>query len=184
MLKYTLLFVFIFSLLTPQAYAQEYIIKGGDMLIISVWGEEDLDQEVTVSENGDISFPLIGKVKVGGLALQQADEEITELLQKDYFVNPDVTVSMAILQFFITGEVRSPGAYPILGNITPLQAITLAGGFTDFSSHTVKIIRKEEDRVRTIKVNVDKMGGGGGEEVDEELIIRPNDVIIIPRSFF
>lgn len=184
MLRYVLLLVFIFSLPSPKAHAQEYVVNGGDILTISVWGEEDMDQELTVNENGDISFPLIGKVKVEGLTLQRVDEEITGLLQKDYFVNPDVTVSMAILQFFITGEVKSPGAYPILGNITPLQAVTLAGGFTDFSSHTVKIIRKEEDRVRTIKVNVDKIDSGGGGEVGEGLIIRPNDVIIIPRSFF
>lgn len=182
MLRVAFLLFFLISSSINSAYAQEYILKKGDVIRISVWGEEDLDKEVTVDDSGVISYPLIGKVKGEGLSLEELDDKITELLKEDFFVNPDVTVTMAVLQFFITGEVKQPGAYPILGNITPLQAVTLAGGFTDFASHTVKIIRKTEGKVKTIKVNVDAISEE--EEVEEEYILRPNDVIIIPRSFF
>ena len=118
-----------------------------------------------------------------GLTVQEVDDKITELLEKDYFVNPDVSVTMSVVQFFITGEVKKPGAYPILGNITPIQAVSLAGGFTDFASHTLRIIRKSEGKTETIKINTDAIPAEE-MEVGEEYIMRPNDVIIVPRSFF
>lgn len=163
--------------------AQEYVVKNGDILRISVWGEEDLDKELTVTGKGEISYPLIGRIKVTGLTVQEVDDKITELLEKDYFVNPDVSVTMSVVQFFITGEVKKPGAYPILGNITPIQAVSLAGGFTDFASHTLRIIRKSEGKTETIKINTDAIPAEE-MEVGEEYIMRPNDVIIVPRSFF
>jgi len=183
MIKLIIAVMLMSAIFTNSAWGQEYVVKQGDIIHISVWGEDDLDLEVTINEGGAISYPLIGKVEIAGMTTQEVDDKITGLLKKDYFVNPDVTVAMAVLQFFVTGEVSAPGAYPILGNITPLQAITLAGGFTDFGSHTVKIIRKAGDKAKTIKVNVDSIEGKESG-VDEEYIIKPNDVIVVPRSFF
>ena len=148
-----------------------------------MWGEDDLDLELKVNQKGMISFPLIGRVEVAGSTLQEADDKITELLAKDYFVNPDVTVEMAIVQFFVTGEVKNPGAYPLLGNITPLQAITMAGGFTDFASHTVQIVRKVDEKTRTIKVNVDSFAHTFSA-LKDDYMIKPDDVIVVKRSFF
>ena len=165
------------------ADATEYALKKGDTISISVWGEPDLAKEADIQDDGTISLPLIGSVEAAGLTLSELDDKITWLLKKDYLVNPDVTVSIPKKQFFITGEVKKPGAYSLVGKIGPLQAVTLAGGFTDFASSRVKIIRQIEGKEREIRVRVDAVADEEGN-VRDDYIIKPNDVIIVPRSFF
>jgi polysaccharide export outer membrane protein len=168
---------------TVVAQAAEYTLKKGDVISVSVWGEPDLEKEIDIREDGTVSFPLIGSVEAENLTLKELDDKITWLLKRDYLVNPDVTVSIPQKQFFITGEVKRPGAYTLTGKIGPLQAVTLAGGLTDFASSRVKIIRQEGGKEQIMRVRIDTITDDEGT-IQDEYIIRPNDVIIVPRSFF
>jgi len=184
MIRYAfLIFLVYISVVVPLSGAEEYVLKKGDIVQISAWGEPDLNQTVVIDEQGNISYPLIGTVKAESLILQQLDDKITELLAADYLVNPDITVLIPKQQFFIAGEIKQPGAHPLAGKIGPLQAVTMAGGFTDFASSSIRIIRQIGGREKEIKVNVNSTKDEEGK-IKEEYTIRPDDMIIVPRSFF
>jgi len=184
MLKHIFLFAVVTSLfLIPCADAQQYEIRVGDNLHISVWGEDDLDKEVTVDDHGFIIFPLIEKVKAADLTIEELDYRITTLLKKDYLVNPKVSIAILNQQFFIMGEVKTPGSHPLKGKITVRQAVTLAGGFTEFASPRVKILRQREGREDMIAVNVNHLRDRKGQ-VKSKYYVKHNDVIIVKRSMF
>jgi polysaccharide export outer membrane protein len=156
----------------------EYIIKVGDALYISVWGHEDLEQRVSVRSDGTVRFPLVGEVDAAGYTITEFSDNLREELDRDYIIDPFVNVTVETPTFFVIGEVNSPGQYKIEGNIDVLKAISVAGGFTEFASHKVKIIRKDAFGQDTIMVNVDEIMKGRSAGEDAE--IKPNDVIIVP----
>jgi polysaccharide export outer membrane protein len=163
--------------------SKDYVIGAGDVLEISVYEEEDLYKIVRVSGDGSISYPLLGRVEVGGLTVKQVEDKITALLSKDYLVNPQVTIFIREYSHFsVFGEVKKEGRYPLRGNLTVLEAITLAGGLTKIADPThVKIIRTENGEEKTIYVNLKKITKGGDRS--EDILVKPNDVIVVPESF-
>jgi polysaccharide export outer membrane protein len=111
----------------------EYIIGKEDALSISVWQNPDLDQEVIVRPDGRISFPLVGDVAAAGLSITQLDQALSERL-KEYIRYPEVSISIKKLggkKVIVLGQIKSPGVYSVTGARTILEAIGLAGGFTD-----------------------------------------------------
>jgi len=164
--------------------ADEYVIKIEDSLIIDVWKHPDLHQNVKVDADGNISFPLIGKVKAAGLTIGELTDRITYLLGKDYLVNPLVKVDIEkFIQkqtFFVYGEVKSPGVHVLEGQMTLLRAITIAGGLSDFASPIVYIKRKIGNREQKIKVNINRIVK---QEV-EDVPLKADDIIIVRRRFF
>ena len=163
---------------------EEYVIKIEDNLIIEVWKHPDLQQNVKVDAEGNITFPLIGKVKAVGLTIEQLTDRITYLLAKDYIVDPLVKINIekfiAKQTFFVYGEVRNPGAHTLEGKMTLLRAITLAGGLTDFASPIVYIKRKSGEREQKIKVNVNSIIK---QEIDD-IPLKADDIIVVRRRFF
>jgi len=162
----------------------EYVIKMEDSLIIEVWKHPDLEQKVKVDADGNIAFPLIGKIHAVGLTIGQLTDRMTYLLAKDYIVDPLVKINIekfiAKQTFFVYGEVRSPGAHTLEGKMTLLRAITLAGGLTDFASPIVYIKRKAGDREQKIKVNINSVIK---QEIDD-IPLEADDIIVIRRRFF
>lgn len=162
----------------------DYIIGAGDVLEINVYEEPDLCKTVRVSETGMITYPLLGRVAAAGLTVAQTEENLIDLLSKDYLVNPQVNVFIKeYSKFYVYGEVEKVGVYPIYGRLTVLEAITMAGGFSKVAAKgRVRIIRKEADKERVIYVNVGMITKKGRGVND--ILIHPNDVIIVPESFF
>lgn len=166
---------------------KEYRIGPGNVLQIDVfYGKpETLSKRVRVSPRGIITFPLLGEVKIGDLTVSEAKEKLTYLLKKDFFVNPQVFIFVKEhSQVFITGEVEEEGAYPLKGNLTVIELISLAGGFTEIASpNRVRIIRtlpdgsKKEIRVRAY----DAIHRGKKEA---HILLEPGDMVIVPESFF
>lgn len=78
----------------PRAEAQEYTIRPGDVLKITVWGQEDLSRDYPVDDDGFVPFPLVGRVKASGLTTKKFAARLTEALEKDYLVDPQVLVSV------------------------------------------------------------------------------------------
>lgn len=155
----------------------DYLVVPEDKLNIMVWEHNDLNRELTVSLSGNISFPLIGEIRVAGKKTIQIEKDIAEKLAEGYIVNPQVTVSVlkfasAKQVFFILGEVKSPGKYEIEPGMNVLKAITMGGGLT------AKAAPKRTSLIRVVD----------GKQTDSKAtmgtLIKPGDTVLVPESFF
>jgi len=130
-----------------------------------------------IDENGEVEFPVVGKVNVNGLSVYNAQNEILKIA-KQYLESPVVEVRLLNFRFTLLGEVKKEGTIGSLNNrITMLEAIGLAGGFTDFADKAnVKVIRQGSGRAEVYYLNL----------LDENFIDSPyyymnqGDVIIVP----
>jgi len=112
-----------------------YRLASGDMIRIKVFGEDDLNLEVHLDSSGVINYPFLGKIHVTGLTVEELRSRLISGLKDGYIRSPQVNVSIVEHRsFFIEGEVKNPGAYPYQPGLTVRKAISLAGGFTEFSS--------------------------------------------------
>ncbi|MBM3301421.1 MAG: polysaccharide biosynthesis/export family protein, partial [Deltaproteobacteria bacterium] len=112
-----------------------YLIGAEDVLEISVWQNQDLSRTVTVRPDGVISLPLVGDVQAAGMTPQALKIEIGRKLVP-YMDAPNVAVIVQQInswRIYVQGEVRSPGVYPIRSQVALSQAITMAGGLTEFA---------------------------------------------------
>ena len=121
---------------TSGAYkgASDYRIGAQDLLSISVFGVEDLDKDVRVNSNGQISLPLVGSVMAGGKSIPELEAELAKKYSGGYLQNPQVTVfvkEFTSQRITLEGALNKPGIYPITGRTSLLQAIALAGGVDD-----------------------------------------------------
>jgi polysaccharide export outer membrane protein len=132
----------------------EYRIGSGDKLQINVYKEADLTQSLQVRPDGRITMPLVGDLAAAGQTPMQLQRRLAESL-REYVSNPVVTVmvvEVADRVVYVMGEVNTPGAVPLKGSMTVLQALAVAGGFKDFANKGgIKVLRKlGGDRVETI----------------------------------
>jgi len=152
---------------------QSYQLGPNDRISIEVFDEPDLMTKTTVSGHGTIKFPFLGELRVTGMTVKEVEEELVERLQSGYLKNPKVTVAITKFRnFFVSGEAKKPGAFPYQEGITVLKAITLAGGWTDRASKgQAQVLRivKGEQQLLSMKMND---------------LIHPDDILIVPESFF
>ena len=138
-----------------SANQPEYRIGGGDKLQINVYKESDLTQSLQVRPDGRITLPLVGDIAAAGQTPMQLQRRLTESL-REFVANPVVTVmvvEVADRVVYVMGEVNTPGAVPLKGPMTVLQALAVAGGFKDFANKGgIKVLRKTpgSDHVETI----------------------------------
>lgn len=176
------------ALLAGNTVCEEYKIETGDLLLITVYGQDDLTTKVRVTK-GEISFPLIGNVKAEGLTVAQLGKTVETMLEKDYLVNPKVNVVIEEYlprKIFILGAVEKPGAYELPANrpTTAIEAIAMAGGFSKIADQNgTKVVRKAADgKEETIKVKAGDIVQKGRK--DQDVAVQPNDVVFVPESFF
>jgi polysaccharide export outer membrane protein len=186
----TTLIAFLVSVLllagTPFSIAEEnlpYTIGPGDVLEISIWQHPELDRTVTVRPDGRMSFSLIGDVNAKGLTPTELDEVITKRLS-EYVQNPEVTVVVTIIksnQILVLGQVARPGAYPMEESLTALEAVAIAGSYTETAGlKRVTITRQSRERSpRVIKVNLKRVIAQGDRSGD--IILEPGDVVHVPK---
>ena len=172
--------------------ARPYVISPNDQILIEVYQEADLTAPRRVSENGGVTVPLVGSVKVGGKTIEQAQTLIREELLKGYLVNPRVTITVTEAtkkSFYVLGQVAKPGPYPIAAgeSITLVQAIAMAGGATSKGKMTGVIVKRPgpEKEVVFSGLNVKAMQQGStpGKEYNQFDIL-PEDTITVPESIF
>ncbi|QNU14016.1 polysaccharide biosynthesis/export family protein [Thermomonas sp. XSG] len=114
--------------------ATDYRIGAMDLLQISVFGVQDLDKEVRVNSNGQISLPLVGGVMAGGRTIPELEAELAKKYADGFLQNPQVSVFVkeySSQRITLEGAVKKPGIYPITGRTSLLQAIALAEGVDD-----------------------------------------------------
>ena len=171
-----------------EAQKSEYKLQPTDVIRITVHEQPDLDTKARVTKDGYITFPLLGKLEVKGLTVQELERKIKDLLEKDYLVNAQVIVFIEEYhprQVAVIGEVNNPGKYdmPEEKQITLLEAIAMAGGFTkDADINGTKVIRISGGKKETIRIRVKDITDKGEKEKD--IVLEPDDIVFVPESFF
>jgi len=116
---------------------QSYRLGSNDLVHIQVYGEDDLNIESKVDGDGNIQYPLLGVLSVTGKTVRELQDDLTARLAAGYVRNPKVTVYVVRHRnIYVSGEVKTAGAYPYEEGLTVHKAITMAGGFTDKASTT------------------------------------------------
>jgi polysaccharide export outer membrane protein len=153
----------------------------GDLLEVHVFEAPELTQAVRVDERGDAVFQLIGRVRVGDLTPEQAQDLVARQLRENHFlVNPQVSV---LIQEYgtqgvsVLGEVQKPGVYPILGKRTLLDVISQAGGTTVYAGSSVTIKRNSDGQLLTIPLTKN-----AASMLASDVRMQPGDKIMIPRA--
>jgi len=162
----------------------EYEVGPGDVLDVAVFGNDDLSRVPTVQTNGSISFPLLGEVQVAGLTVAEIRRKITNLLAKDYLVNPQVEVKVREYQsqfVSVVGEVNSPGRKPIRGRMRLIDALLESGGFKATASGEVLITRTDgelEGGKKSLNVRISSSSSPSAQDlVNLELPLKNGDII-------
>ncbi len=163
----------------PKGTLTDYKIKPGDYLDIDGGRHgKEINKQVRVDDRGYIKLIYIDRVKVSGLTKWEAEDLLAEKF-KPFYKNPQITVEILNLIYFIGGEVKSPGPKQILGDVTLTQAIQTAMGFTTWAGKTITIRRKDKDG-NTLILKYDYKKIEKGEE--EDPYIKPDDQITVPRG--
>jgi polysaccharide export outer membrane protein len=166
----------------------KYRLQPTDVLNITIHDQPDLTTRTRVTTDGYITFPLLGKVSVVGLTVQDLEGKLKRLLERDYLVTAQVLVFIEAYhprQVSVIGEVTLPGKYdmPEEKDMTLLEAIAMAGGFTkDALLKNIKIMRVNAGNQETITVDVRDITIRNMKEKD--VVIHPDDVVVVPESFF
>jgi polysaccharide export outer membrane protein len=159
----------------------DYKIGAQDVLRIDVWKEEQLTRTVSVRPDGKISIPLLNDVQAVGLTSMQLAGVIVGELKK-YMNNPQVTVTIAEInsrRIYVTGEVSRPGNFPLLPNMTVLQALSSGGSFTQFArSKKIYVLRNEGGKQTTIPFNYRE--AISGKHPEQNVLLRSGDIIVVP----
>lgn len=170
----------------PISQAGDYKVGVDDILDIAVLQPEHMTLTVTVSPDGSITFPYIGKVDVKGKTPSEIQDEIQKRLADGYLKYPVISVALKQSQskkFYVYGEVLKPGTYLLEDNMTVLKAISTAGGFTKYgSSSRVKILRPKPGAAGydMIKVNMKLIMNG----LAEDTLLRPGDIVQVEEGVF
>lgn len=188
-MKFFVLIFFLFILLNfSNVFCEEYKVETGDVLTITVYEQQDLTTKTRVDANGNITFPLLGSVRVGGFTISEVERQITDLLKADYLVNPQVNVFIETYhpkKVFVMGFINKPGEYELSKDreTTVLEAITMAGGFKEGAAQNgTKVIRVKNGEKISIPIRVMDITSKGDKAKD--IPVKPGDIIVVPESFF
>jgi polysaccharide export outer membrane protein len=174
----TLLVVYIFVVCaTAQAQSNadlgQYRLGSGDVVKITVFGQEDLSVQTRLSNIGAINYPFLGDINLLGLTVNEVESKIDTGLRGDYLVNPSVFVTVLEYRpFFIDGAVNRPGGYPYQPGLSVNKAAALAGGFTERASREKIIIVRKITGVETTI------------EAAASDVILPGDIVTVQERFF
>lgn len=160
------LLLIIVSILPALAGAQEatknigligknYELKPMDILRVTVYMEPDLEQEIRLSQDGTANLSLIGNTNLGGMSIKQANNHITDLYNRDYLVNPQISLELMSYteqRVYVHGQVNTPGpvVIPPEENMTLSQVISAAGSMTRLASDKIQLTRTDADGKKTV----------------------------------
>lgn len=180
------IFALVIGIMGPahaQTSAEDgYMLQPGDTLQISVWREDLLNLEVTVLPDGNITFPLAGRIMVKGLTTPLVESAVAERLA-DYLAEPVVTVVVSAVggnRVYLLGKVNVPGPYVMDGPTTISQILSLAGGFDRFAElDEIKVLRGIGEAAEFFSFDYDDLTSGTNPQA-ATMLLQPGDVIIVP----
>jgi polysaccharide export outer membrane protein len=161
--------------------APSYLVQPGDVLIISVWKEPDLQREVLVRPDGGMSFPLSGDLIVRQMSVSDIREEISKRLS-EFIPEPEVSVSLKQIvgnTVYVVGKVLKPGQIIAHRKMDVVQAIGNAGGFTRFADYNeIKILRRQGAVQTAIPFRYEDIEKG--ENLEQNILLEPGDIVVVP----
>ena len=167
---------------TAVSVGSDFVIGPEDVVGVLFWREADMSGDVTVRPDGRITLPLIGDLTAAGLTPETLRGQIQTAAAK-YLADANVTVVVRQInsrKVFITGQVNSPGAYPLTAPRTVMQLIALAGGITEFAdTENITIMRQEPGRTRSFKFNYKDVAKG--KKLEQNLQLQPGDTVVVPE---
>jgi polysaccharide export outer membrane protein len=169
------------SQIHPVDVSGDYVIGKGDVLRVFIWRNEQLQGQVVVRPDGKISLPLLQDLQAEGLTGLELQKEITRRFS-EHLTNPRVTVIVNQINSYkvsVLGKVASPGVYPITGDTTFVEAISMAGGFTEWANRRkITVITHQEGKKKKITINYKKIASG--KDPNQNIILKRGDTIIVP----
>ncbi len=168
------------------ASTDQYRIGAGDTVRITVYQSPDLSLEARVNEAGDISYPLLGRVNLGGLTINAAEARLAQALKKGEIVkDPQVIIVVTNVranQVNVLGQVGRPGRLPLdLANMRLTEVISLAGGIiAGAGSDTVVLIGRRNGQSFRYEADLPKIFAPGGS--NDDIIVMPGDTIWVDRA--
>ena len=163
----------------PIKPPEGYRVGPDDELLISVWHESELSQNVVVRPDGMITLPLLNDIKVVGLSTQELQALLTDKL-KTLINDPQVTIvvrNIRSLKVFLVGSVSKQGTYPMNANMTVLELITQGGGLGPFAKGgSIYILRTIDGKKIRIGFSYKKAIQGKGENP----VLQSGDVVVVP----
>ncbi|MCC7032951.1 MAG: polysaccharide biosynthesis/export family protein [Acidobacteria bacterium] len=158
-----------------------FVIGPEDVLGVVFWREPDLSGDVTVRPDGRISLPVIGELEAAGLTPNVLRERVQTAAAK-YLTEVNVAVVVRQInsrKIFVTGEVATPGTYPLTAPRTVMQAIALAGGLTEFAdAKNITVLRTQGGRAQSFKFNYRDVSKGKG--LEQNIQLEPGDTVVVP----
>ena len=160
-----------------------YLLKVGDGVALKVYNEPDLDTETTIQKTGEVSFPLIGRIRIEGLTVGQASSRIYELYNADYLVEPKLTLTITDYapEFVdILGEVKNAGRVkmPASGQLDLASLFAMAGGFTEEADkNSITLVRGSGEVVK-------HSAKQGSQAALQRVALAPGDRVIVGKSAF
>ncbi len=164
----------------------EFLIGPEDVLVVTVWRNQELSREVIVRPDGKISLPLLGDIIAAGLTAQALSKQIADGLV-EFMSTPTVSVQVKEINsyhVFVVGEVSRPGKIPLKSFTSVIQGISLAGGFTTFASrnnvHVLRMVKNGQGEPRQVMIPVPYTDIVKGRNLEANFILKAGDVIVVP----
>jgi polysaccharide export outer membrane protein len=181
-------------LVTQPSQPTNYIVGPQDILTITSFDQDDLTGKYPVDADGTFSFPLVGRVKAGGLTLRELEAELKRLLKEGFFKDPQLAVSVESYKsqkVHIVGEVRNPGTYSLAGDMSLIEAIARAGSTLPTASGEALIVRAKSGQrtadplmpngedIDATTVDLKELQSGA---LSQNFALRDGDTIFVPRA--
>jgi len=179
----------------PAGQVTDYVVGPQDVLTITSYDQADLSGKFTLEADGTFTFPLIGRVKAGGLTLRALEDALKKrMIDEGFFKNPQITVSVETYKsqkIYVVGEVRAPGAYPLSGDMNLVEAIARAGSTLPSASGEAIVVHpaaqgaagptlpNQDMSAKTERIDLRAMQNG---VFTQTTILRDGDTIFVPRA--
>ena len=164
----------------------EFLIGPEDVLVVTVWRNQELSKEVIVRPDGKISMPLLGDVMAAGLTAEALSKQLADKLA-EFMSTPTVSVQVKEINsyhIFAVGEVGHPGKIVLKSYTSVLQGISYAGGFTLFASrnnvHVLRNVKSGQGETRQVMIPVPYQDIIQGKNLEANIILKAGDVIVVP----
>lgn len=171
--------------LSSHALAEEvlpvYLVKPGDILIVTVWKEEDLKSEALVRPDGKFSFPLVGDIQAAGQSVADIQQELVKKIEP-YIPEAAAAVMMKSIdgnKAFVVGKVNRPGPILMTSETNVMQALSMAGGASPFAGlKDIVILRGQGATQTSISFNYDEVEHG--KSLEQNITLKAGDVVVVP----
>lgn len=162
----------------------QYKLGPDDKIAISVHNQPDLSAEVTVTDDGTISAPLVGDLSAAGLTPRQLAARLAELLGRSFLVDPQVDVEVVDFRsqwVMVGGEVRQPGRHPLRGGTRLKEVLSEAGGFTEYAGEQIAISRRQADSDDYLTLRVERADFEAGSS---NPMLLDGDIVEVARAAY